>query len=110
MSSTCAGLKLKNLGRFNKPRIRLYNLEDAEKIHQEWRKAVTNAEMEEGTSKIQQMAPPPMGEQEIPIKKVAHVSSPSMFWVYYGEGLEPWRGSGGSWGWCWRSVSQCEVV
>ena len=33
---------------------------------------MTHAEMEEGTSKIQQMAPPPMGEQEISIKEVAH--------------------------------------
>ena len=80
--------KLRSLGKNARPGIRLYDLEDAKNIHQEWSQAVKNADRDQGTSKIQEMTPPQMDVQEIAIKKLAYMSSPSMFWVYYGDGPE----------------------
>ena len=72
----------------HKTKIQVYNLEDAKNIHQEWEEAIMNAEKSLSTSNIQQLQPPHMGEEEIVISNVSHVSSPSMFWIHYGDSPE----------------------
>ena len=80
--------KLKSISRRAKKNlINVYEVEEAQAIHEEWKKTVKRVESDKtlSTSNIQHLQPPLPDEEKILIKKFAHISSPSMFWVYYGE-------------------------
>ena len=79
--------KLKHLGRHRKNKIRIYDEKEAKAIHEEWQATVKRVESDKtlSTNAIHQVQPPLPAEENLLIKKFSHISSPSMFWVHYGE-------------------------
>ena len=69
-----------------RPSVMMYNYEKAEAVYAEWQEAVRRSATEElSTELVEQVAPPSPAVRELDIEPV-HVSSPSVFWIQYGEG------------------------
>ena len=79
--------KLKSLGRIRRNVIKVYDVEEAKAIHEDWEKSIKRVENNKtlSTTNIHHLQPPLPAEEKILIKKFGQISSPSMFWVHYGE-------------------------
>ena len=72
----------------NRPSVFTYTEPMAELKWREWREAITTAATATSTTDlVEQVAPPDTAVTELAIDPV-HVSSPSVFWIQYGEGAE----------------------
>ena len=72
----------------NRPSVFTYTEPMAELKWREWREAIATAATATSTTDlVEQVAPPDTAVTELAIDPV-HVSSPSVFWIQYGEGAE----------------------
>ena len=68
--------------------VKVYSHEVAQSKFQEWQEAINlTAKAELTTDCVEQVLPPDMSTTELVIDPV-HVSSPSVFWIQYGDGAE----------------------
>merc|ERR1719414_128021 len=72
----------------NRHSVRIYNPDVAQSKYQEWQETIKlTSESALTTDCIEQVSPPAMSVTSLTLDPV-HISSPSVFWIQYGDGVE----------------------
>ena len=81
-------MKLRNQSGSNRHSVKMYNPDVAHSKFYEWQEAIKVTSRSALTTEfIEQVSPPAMSVTKLVIEPV-HISSPSVFWIQYGDGAQ----------------------